>query len=182
MLRIRTEERAGSQDRRKRATGKADRESRTDTRARNPDKWRAGTGAGPSERGRDRKALDLSSFPCLPANRWKPIQGWRPVSHNPPERSREDTGASLPGILESVRRPVFVLQVERVPAIAGRTRAGSKKGHFMGVSQILAYIIYHASMCGACKTIIGQYNFYTFAGKQGGPYIRAGLPADNWKP
>lgn len=57
-------------------------------------------------------------------------------------------GASLPGILESVRRPVFVLQVERVPAIAGRTRAGSKKGHFMGVSQILAYIIYHASMCG----------------------------------
>ena len=56
-------------------------------------------------------------------------------------------GVSLPGILESVRRPVFVLKVERVPAIAGRTRAGSKRGYFMSVSQILAYIIYHASMC-----------------------------------
>lgn len=67
--------------------------SRTNTRARKP-----GQLSGQDFRKKDRKALDLYFFPVsfIPADNWKPVQGRRPISDNPPERSRTDTRASLP--------------------------------------------------------------------------------------
>ena len=118
--------------------------SRTDTRAR--ERGRIPGGTSRRKTGKRWIFIPLHDFRRIVRSRYQGGGLFQIIRRKGVEQIPGQAFRGVPGSLESVQRPVSVLKVESVLAIAGRTRAGSKRGYFMSVSQILAYMIYHASV------------------------------------